>query len=78
MRRVVTVIFVVVVVVLATAAAHAQTGWRDRIRNFDLNDYAVGVWVVNSDSIYKGVGTNTYMFPAPTRFSNALFKHLYT
>lgn len=45
----------------------------DYIRNYDLNNYALGVAVTTSESPYTGADNSTYGYPYLTTFTNAAF-----
>jgi outer membrane scaffolding protein for murein synthesis (MipA/OmpV family) len=45
----------------------------DYIRNYDLNNYALGLAVTNSESPYAGAENSTYGYPYLTSFRNAAF-----
>ncbi|MEQ9562116.1 MAG: MipA/OmpV family protein, partial [Woeseiaceae bacterium] len=45
----------------------------DYIRNYDLNNYALGFAVTNSQSPYTGAENSTYGYPYLTSFRNAAF-----
>ena len=57
----------------ATAADADAGGILDYIRNYDLNDYALGVAVTTAESPYVGDAGNTYGYPYLTSFRYAGF-----
>lgn len=55
-------------------AANAHAGrLLDLIRNYDLNDYALGVAFVNSENPYSGASSSRYAYPYLTSFRHSAF-----
>jgi outer membrane protein len=60
--------------VLLLAATPAQAGGiLDYIRNYDLNDYAIGLAYGAGESPYQGVGSSGYAYPYLTSFHHNAF-----
>jgi outer membrane protein len=58
--------------VVANGPAHAGK-WLDYFRNYDLNDYSLGVSVSVSQSPYLGAKNSTIAYPYLTSFTHAAF-----
>jgi outer membrane protein len=58
---------------LLGTGAPARAGLLDELRKIDINDYAIGLGVSTSDSIYVGEGTSSWIYPYVTRFSPSDF-----
>jgi len=63
---------VIVIVVLFAPAANAE-GILDYIRNYDLNDYALGISYSVSQSPYVGTENSSFAYPYLTSFRNGAF-----
>ncbi len=50
--------------------AHAE-GWLEQIRSADLNDYALGLAVTNSQNPYEGAENSAFFYPYLTSFEDS-------
>ena len=55
---------------VADGSAHAAK-WLDYVRNYDLNDFALGVSFSTSQNPYVGVSNSTFAYPFLTSFTHA-------
>ena len=60
------------VLLLVMPAAHAGSVL-DYIRNYDLNDYSLGIAYSVGDSPYQGVGSSGFAYPYLTSFRHNAF-----
>ena len=61
-----------VVLLLAAAPAHGG-GILDYIRDYDLNDYAIGIAYSNNESPYLGDDSSGFAYPYLTSFNHNAF-----
>lgn len=66
------IVITVLALLVATSAAKAD-GWLDWIRNYDLNDYALGVSVSSRQSPYIGGENSLVVYPYLTSFTHSSF-----
>ena len=52
-------------------SSHAD-GFLESLRDIDLNEYALGAFVLTSQSYYEGIDNSTIVYPAPTKFGTAI------
>ena len=57
---------------LFAAPVHGE-GILDYLRNYDLNDYALGIAYSSSESSYQGVGSSGFAYPYLTSFRHGAF-----
>ena len=56
----------------ANGSAYAGK-WLDYLRNYDLNDYSLGVSIATSQSPYVGVSSSAFAYPYLTSFTHSAF-----
>ncbi len=57
---------------VASGSAHAGK-WLDYFRNYDLNDYSLGVSIATSQNPYVGESNSTFAYPYLTSFTHSAF-----
>ena len=65
--------FLVLIGTLVVCESAPAQGWLDYIRNYDLNDYALGVTLSGSQSPYTGGENSLIAYPVLTSFRNPAF-----
>ncbi len=58
---------------LSSSQYALAAGWLDYIRNYDLNDYALGVSISTSESPYVGGENSLFAYPYLTSFRDSAF-----
>ena len=62
---------VLVILIICVLPIEAQAGkWLDYLRKYDLNDYALGLAVTNSQNPYVGADDTTFVYPYLTSFEH--------
>ncbi len=59
-----------IILLFANGSAQAAK-WLDYLRNYDLNNYALGVSIATSQNPYVGVSNSTFAYPYLTSFTHA-------